>query len=280
MERERNLMMTGKVEKSPDDLTENPVFTVNQQTNSQLAKTRSKLKTKREKNAERLIRQGVKWEREREYNDEMDRLHEIEMKQNRENALLMGNAYTVTDKTSGVAEFLRLKNSNSNQLALRKFLELKSEKKLSSFRSRSSHTSRDVNEDLEADTTTEQGSPRADKTQSSQRTVENALEYSITSEKNFDDELEIGFHRPSGETIVNNIFESPRSVDEYLKDGGDNYESLVANEKEETVEKKQQYLAGQALSKKDQLHYEDPMITQLKQANVRVFNACSKLVNI
>lgn len=102
MERERNLIMAGKGEKCPGELSQHPVFIVNQNTNNVIARNRAKLKTTREKNAERLIRQGAKWERERLMYDEMDRRKEIESKSKREAALIMEDGFTKSNRVRGV----------------------------------------------------------------------------------------------------------------------------------------------------------------------------------
>lgn len=79
------LIIEGKSDVIPDELANDPIFMVNKDANMEIQKERSKvglipdqtlvqfkplffakqLKTAREKNAERLKLQGVKWERER-----------------------------------------------------------------------------------------------------------------------------------------------------------------------------------------------------------------------
>ncbi|ALC39434.1 CG14538 [Drosophila busckii] len=65
VERERLLIIEGKTNIIPEELADDPIFMVNKDANIEIQKERSKLKTSREKNAERLKLQGVKWERER-----------------------------------------------------------------------------------------------------------------------------------------------------------------------------------------------------------------------
>lgn len=111
MERERNLLMSGKSDKvcAPRDLANHPVFMVNCRTNTVIAKRRAKLKTVREKNAERLVKQGVKWEKERFTLDEENRLKEEEAKERREQLLEQERLYTIENNQRGV-DLLRIKN--------------------------------------------------------------------------------------------------------------------------------------------------------------------------
>lgn len=109
MERERNLIMKGKTDKCPRELADHPVFAVNQQTNNQITKTRSKLKTTREKNAEKLIKQGAKWEKEREMIDEMDQRLENEMKEKKNLIHMMQDDYMEDNRERGI-DLMRIKN--------------------------------------------------------------------------------------------------------------------------------------------------------------------------
>lgn len=74
-------------EKYPKMMQEHPVFAVNQKTNQLLMSKRSKLKTIREKNAEELIKQGRRWERERLLLEDQERLKEIATRRERERML-------------------------------------------------------------------------------------------------------------------------------------------------------------------------------------------------
>lgn len=124
MERERTLIMGGKAEKVPRELADHPVFIVNKQANNAIAKTRAKLKTNREKNAERLIKQGAKWERERLIYDELDKQKEIELKKKREASLLLEDEYTQSNKVRGM-DLLRIKNRDYTdcEMDLKNFLD-------------------------------------------------------------------------------------------------------------------------------------------------------------
>lgn len=67
------------------------------------------MKTIREKNAERLIKQGLKWEKERLLLEEQDRLREIETKKRREKLLETEQLYTVEINAKGL-EVTAIKN--------------------------------------------------------------------------------------------------------------------------------------------------------------------------
>lgn len=89
MERQRNLFMEGKITQCSEEYNNHPIFIVNQTGNPPAVKRRSKLKTNRQKNAERLIRQGAKWEKERQKLNEIERQRELEEKVKQEAALNM-----------------------------------------------------------------------------------------------------------------------------------------------------------------------------------------------
>lgn len=99
-------------EKYPKMILDHPVFAVNQKTNQLLMSKRSKLKTIREKNAEELIKQGRRWERERLLLEEQERLKEIATKRERERMLEEQTLYIFdADKVdlSGM-DLLKIKN--------------------------------------------------------------------------------------------------------------------------------------------------------------------------
>lgn len=87
LEREKRMGNHGGSEKYPKMMTEHPVFAINQKTNQLLMSKRSKLKTIREKNAEELIKQGKRWERERFLLEEQERMKEVASKKEREKML-------------------------------------------------------------------------------------------------------------------------------------------------------------------------------------------------
>lgn len=86
LEREQRLGRVGS-EKYPKMIAEHPVFLVNNKSNELLMSKRAKLKTVREKNAEELIKQGKRWERERLMRVEQERLKEISSRKDREKQL-------------------------------------------------------------------------------------------------------------------------------------------------------------------------------------------------
>lgn len=86
LEREKRMGHTG-TEKYPKMINDHPVFMVHQKTNQLLMSKRAKLKTIREKNAEELIKQGKRWERERLLLEDQERLKEIATKRERERML-------------------------------------------------------------------------------------------------------------------------------------------------------------------------------------------------
>lgn len=120
-------------EKYPKMIQDHPVFVVNQKTNQLLMSKRSKLKTIREKNAEELIKQGRRWERERLLLEEQERLKEIATKRERERMLEEQTLYIFdADKVdlSGM-DLLKIKNRKFTEceIDLKDFLLSEKEKK-------------------------------------------------------------------------------------------------------------------------------------------------------
>lgn len=102
MERQRNLFMEGKITQCSEEYNNHPIFIVNQAAEQPIIKRRSKLKTNRQKNAERLIRQGAKWEKERQKINEIERQRELEVKVRQEAALHMVNDFQAANKDRDV----------------------------------------------------------------------------------------------------------------------------------------------------------------------------------
>ena len=111
LEREKRTGHTGS-EKYPKMINEHPVLVVNQKTNQLLMSKRAKLKTIREKNAEELIKQGKRWERERMLFEDQERLKEIATKRERERMLEEQTLYIFdADKVDMSAmDLLKIKN--------------------------------------------------------------------------------------------------------------------------------------------------------------------------
>lgn len=99
-------------EKYPKMIMEQPVFAINQKTNQLLMSKRAKLKTIREKNAEELIKQGKRWERERLQLEDQDRLKEIATRRERERMLEEQTLYIFDAEKVDMSatDLLRIKN--------------------------------------------------------------------------------------------------------------------------------------------------------------------------
>lgn len=93
-------------------IQQHPVFTTNQKTNQLLMSKRGKLKTIREKNAEVLISQGRRWERERFQLEDQERRREIQTKHEREKMLEDHTLYIFDANKADMTgmELLKVKN--------------------------------------------------------------------------------------------------------------------------------------------------------------------------
>lgn len=111
LEREKRMGSTGS-EKYPKMIAQHPVFITNQKTNQLLMSKRGKLKTIREKNAEELIKQGHRWERERLQLEEQERRREIATKHEREKMLEEQTLYIFDANKADMTgmELLKVKN--------------------------------------------------------------------------------------------------------------------------------------------------------------------------
>ncbi|XP_035777289.1 trichohyalin-like isoform X2 [Anopheles albimanus] len=107
IERERNLILSGAGDNIPEEMTSS-VFLVNQKTNVHILNKREKLKTIREKNAERLIKQGHRWERERLQMEDQSRDREIERRTKREALLEQEKLYMIEENDRSL-NLLRVK---------------------------------------------------------------------------------------------------------------------------------------------------------------------------
>lgn len=104
MERQRNLFMEGKTTQCSEEYNNHPIFIVNQTAAQPNAKRRSKLKTNRQKNAERLLRQGAKWEKERQKLNEIEKQKELDEKARQVAAMNMVNDYNSGCKDRGMKQ--------------------------------------------------------------------------------------------------------------------------------------------------------------------------------
>ncbi|XP_059617476.1 uncharacterized protein LOC132262275 isoform X2 [Phlebotomus argentipes] len=91
VERTRNLLIEGYAGNNSNSTESPPLVLISKQTHSDMARRRAKLKTVRERNAERLVRQGIKWEKERLANLELERQRQIEAQKKREEELMIGH---------------------------------------------------------------------------------------------------------------------------------------------------------------------------------------------
>uniref|UniRef100_A0A182K7J0 Uncharacterized protein n=1 Tax=Anopheles christyi TaxID=43041 RepID=A0A182K7J0_9DIPT len=107
IERERNLILSGAGDSIPEEMTSS-VFLVNQKTNVNILNKREKLKTIREKNAERLIKQGHRWERERQHMEEQSQEREVERRTKREALLEQEKLYMIEENDRSL-NVLRMK---------------------------------------------------------------------------------------------------------------------------------------------------------------------------
>ncbi|TDG49441.1 hypothetical protein AWZ03_004124 [Drosophila navojoa] len=124
VERERMLIIEGKSDIIPEELANDPIFMVNKDANMEIQRERAKLKTSREKNAERLKVQGVKWERERlqhaaQEAEQLAKKHERQRQQK-----LLVEQYRVEDAERGM-DLLRIDNEDWRDCEqnLKEFLE-------------------------------------------------------------------------------------------------------------------------------------------------------------
>ncbi|KAH8403132.1 hypothetical protein KR222_005768, partial [Zaprionus bogoriensis] len=124
VERERMLIIEGKSDIIPEELADDPIFMVNKDANTEILKERSKLKTSREKNAERLKVQGVKWERERLQHaaKEAEMLAKKQERQRQQKLLV--EQYRTEDAERGM-DLLRIHNEDWRECEqnLKEFLE-------------------------------------------------------------------------------------------------------------------------------------------------------------
>ncbi|XP_030384887.1 uncharacterized protein LOC115632053 [Scaptodrosophila lebanonensis] len=125
VERERMLIIEGKSDVIPDELADDPIFMVNKDANIEIMKERSKLKTSREKNAERLKQQGVKWERERLQHAAKEAEQLAKKRERQRQQKLLVEQYKAEDAERGM-DLLRIDNEDWRECEqnLKEFLEL------------------------------------------------------------------------------------------------------------------------------------------------------------
>lgn len=138
LEREKRMGGSSSNDKYPKMIGEHPVFVINQKTNQLLMSKRSKLKTIREKNAEELIKQGKRWERERLLLEDQERKREIATKQEREKMLEQQTLYIFDANKVDMSgmELLKIKNRKFTEceIDLKDFLlSEKNKKRMSTY---------------------------------------------------------------------------------------------------------------------------------------------------
>ncbi|KAH8237559.1 hypothetical protein KR038_009645, partial [Drosophila bunnanda] len=124
VERERMLIIEGKSDVIPDELADDPIFMVNKDANLEIQKERAKLKTAREKNAERLKLQGVKWERERLQHAAKEAELLAQKRERLRQQKLLVEQYRTEDAERGM-DLLRIENEDWRECekSLKDFLE-------------------------------------------------------------------------------------------------------------------------------------------------------------
>jgi hypothetical protein len=125
LERERRIGNVGS-EKYPKMIAEHPVFVINNKSNALLMNKRNKLKTVRAKNAEELIKQGKRWEREKIMMTEQERINEIEARRDREKMLEQHTLYIFDPDRADTSalDFMNIKSKKfaDCEIDLKKFL--------------------------------------------------------------------------------------------------------------------------------------------------------------
>ncbi|XP_055376050.1 DNA ligase 1 [Condylostylus longicornis] len=123
-ERERNLILAGKSDVVPDDQSDHPIFIVNKAANEVITGRRAKLKTNRERNAERLAIQFAKWEKEKMRYEQLEIENQEKRTLEEQNEKALVTNYAKEDKKKGL-DLLRITDQNwrNGEETLREFLE-------------------------------------------------------------------------------------------------------------------------------------------------------------
>ncbi|XP_055305741.1 uncharacterized protein LOC129570229 isoform X2 [Sitodiplosis mosellana] len=121
IQRQRVLLMEGKLPKCPKELRNHPVLIMNESTNNFVIKRRAKLKTERERVSERMVRLGKKWEAEHILWEEKERQNEVEMKI-REMELLKADQSYVEKLESAESRKVLEKCFRKNEMNMTDFL--------------------------------------------------------------------------------------------------------------------------------------------------------------
>lgn len=127
MERKTDLILNGIC---PSEYRKHPVFVNNKLTNKTILNRRAKLKTERERLAEKLLKRGEKWEKERLVVAELDRQREEEIRSRRLKIQNREFEYYQSNKERGL-DLLRIhsKEYTASETDLKNYLEMKRAKR-------------------------------------------------------------------------------------------------------------------------------------------------------
>ncbi|EDW52027.1 probable DNA double-strand break repair Rad50 ATPase isoform X2 [Drosophila sechellia] len=287
VERERMLIIEGKSDVIPDELADDPIFMVNKDANMEIQKERSKLKTAREKNAERLKLQGVKWERERLQHAAKEAELLAKKRERQRQQKLLVEQYRTEDAERGM-DLLRIENEDWRECekSLKEFLEQE--------RAKMKERSLRISQPYSSDPQDIQNIVKArQKFRETELRIRNQLEdklkdvkLAVTTQQLT--ELIEDAHRSSGEIIMpqepsmeDDHFEGGAVHSKYLDDATDVSEETVISEdaisltlakqqyaEELEAEMEDEFNRGLLISKQqyDQLRFEDEKIVALRNA--------------
>ncbi|XP_039149507.1 probable DNA double-strand break repair Rad50 ATPase isoform X3 [Drosophila simulans] len=287
VERERMLIIEGKSDVIPDELADDPIFMVNKDANMEIQKERSKLKTAREKNAERLKLQGVKWERERLQHAAKEAELLAKKRERQRQQKLLVEQYRNEDAERGM-DLLRIENEDWRECekSLKEFLEQE--------RAKMKERSLRISQPYSSDPQDIQNIVKArQKFRETELRIRNQLEdklkdvkLAVTTQQLT--ELIEDAHRSSGEIIMpqepsmeDDDFEGGAVNSKYLDDATDVSEETVISEdaisltlakqqyaEELEAEMEDEFNRGLLISKQqyDQLRFEDEKIVALRNA--------------
>ncbi|XP_017010295.2 cilia- and flagella-associated protein 53 [Drosophila takahashii] len=285
VERERMLIIEGKSDVIPDELADDPIFMVNKDANMEIQKERSKLKTAREKNAERLKQQGVKWERERLQHAAKEAEILAKKRERQRQQKLLVEQYRTEDAERGM-DLLRIDNEDWRECekSLKEFLEQE--------RAKMKERSLRISQPFSSDPQDIQNIVRArQKFRETELRIRNQLEdklkdvkLAVTTQQLT--ELIEDAHRSSGEivrepSIEDDDYQEGEPHSKYLDDVTDVSEETVISEdaisltlakqqyaEELEAEMEDEFNRGLLISKQqyDQLRFEDEKIVALRNA--------------
>nr|XP_029727063.1 uncharacterized protein LOC109421338 [Aedes albopictus] len=278
LERERNLILSGAGDSIPEDMSSS-VFSVNKKTNQHICNKREKLKTIREKNAERLIKQGLRWERERLQMEDYNRQKEIERKSRREALLEKEKLYMIEDNERAL-NLLRMKTKKGpcRDMDLRSLLMQQREELGEKIQQRDF----DLNDDKRMDSDRSKEKKRRRKKQPTKKEADTQLSspeegYSSMNPPELASDLETSImikidkdSKDSGDDT--DALDDVSTVEVSEGAGGSEAEDADASEAVDPVEVAEAEAMKEEMSKalekkKVKARNEDPKITRLKEAD-------------